>query len=104
MTQAHNLVVTYWHIKPERDHHNALQMKAAGLAGVYEPLFHGGEKKMLRMQARFDASDQQARDAAVRYAISNVSRMHPGESFVQAVYLNGQELRIDNLTNQKQPV
>lgn len=104
-TQTHNIVVTYWHIKPEADHHQAHEMRMAGADGVYEPVFHAGEKKMLRMAARFDASDSQSRDTALRYAICNVSRMHGrGESFVQDAYLNGQQIRIDHLTNQTEAV
>lgn len=76
-TTSNQLILTFWLIRPESDLHTPEQMRAAGEAGVYEPAFTAGEKRLLCMVARFDKTDPNARTSAALYAMRNAKLIHP---------------------------
>lgn len=71
MTTQNQLILTFWHVRPEVDLSEIADMRYLGSVGVYEPKFTAGEKRMLCMVARFDKSDHSARVAAALYAMRN---------------------------------
>lgn len=101
-TQSNQLLLTFWLVRPEHDLHTLEQMRAAGEAGVYEPTFTAGERHLLCMVARFDASDENALISAALYAMQNVKMIHgeacPG-SHLWGVecYLNGEKLTLEKI-------
>lgn len=99
-TTTNQLLLTFWLVRPESDLHTPEQMRAAGEAGVYEPTFTAGEKRLLCMVSRFDASDQNALISAALYAMRNAKNLcaeqFPG-AHVWGVecYLNGDKLSLE---------
>lgn len=94
---SNQILLTFWLVRPESDLHTPEQMRAAGEAGVYEPVFTAGERHLLNMVARFDAADENARIRAAFYALRNAKMVYgeacPGASLWGVeVYLNGEKL------------
>jgi len=97
MTTTNQLILTYWLVRPESDLHTPDQMRAAGEAGVYEPVFTSGERRMLCMVSRFDKADPNARITAAMYAIRNAKQAAevecPGANvWGSEVWLDGDKL------------
>lgn len=97
-TTKNQLLLTYWLVRPESDLHTPEQMRVAGEAGVYEPTFTAGEKRLLCMVARFDKADPNACKTAALYAIRNAQLIdltgpQPGSHiWGMEVWLDGEKL------------
>lgn len=76
---SNQLILTFWHVRPEVDLSEIAQMRDLGAAGIYEPAFTAGEKRLLCMVARFDKSDRSARIAAALYAMRNAKLLCESE-------------------------
>lgn len=102
MTTQNQILLTFWLVRPESDLHTPEQMRTAGEAGVYEPLFTAGERKLLNMVARFDATDENARISAALYAMRNAKMIY-GEACPGAhlwgveCWLNGEKLSLEKI-------
>jgi len=93
MTTPNQLIITFWLIQPEHDLHTPEQMREAGERGVYAPIFNSGERKMMRMECRFDRDDEKAVITAIAYALRNVKMLHGGGQIWGLEYwLNGEKL------------
>lgn len=100
MTTTNQLILTFWLVSPEEDRHTPDQMRAAGEAGVYEPVFTAGERKLLCMVSRFDKSDQNARISAALYAMRNakLTHLHSGcQIWGVECWLDGEKLSTDEI-------
>lgn len=96
-TTSNQLILTFWLVRPEVDLHEIEEMRKLGVAGVYEPAFTSGEKRLMCMVSRFDKENPNARISAALYAIKNAKlvygAMHP-DSKIWGVecWLDGQKL------------
>ena len=90
MKRRNKILITFWLIKPEGDHHTAEQMRALGECGVYAPEFKTGERKIVVMESRFDPDDAAARLSALAYAHNNAKNtFSDGVIWGAEFFLNG---------------
>lgn len=99
---SNQLILTFWLVRPENDLHEIAQMRNLGAAGVYEPVFTAGEKRMICMVSRFDKENPNARIAAALYAMRNAKLLCESEvpgSSVWGVecWLDGEKLSTEKI-------